>query len=510
MMQRLRRGAWAALFVLYAIVLVLTAWLSDDAFLSFRCADNFVHGYGLRWNVAERVQVFSNPLWTFATAGLLAITREIWATALVFSGIVSLAAVGLFAMWSGWTWAGVAGLTALLVSRAFVDFSTSGLENPLLHLLLVAFLLALRAAASSTRAWRPFLIGALLATTRDDALLLVLPALLFLLRGRPRRAALRDAFLGLSPFLLWKLIALVYFGFPAPNTAYAKLAAGVSWTELVPQALHYFANSLRWDPITLIAITGGAVCGFRARSGWMRAVVAGIALYLLYILRIGGDFMSGRFFAAPLVLAAALGVHALRGARVRPALAAVAVLLAYGALFPRSPFRTGKNYRQTVLHEVLTDAHGVTDERAHWHRFSNPLCREAGQRMPSYAGVEWGLQQRATGVHDVQRVNVVGMRGFYAGPGLHLLEGFGLEDPLLARLPMPAGTNWRIGHFPRPIPDGYIETLATGQNHIADSTIARYWDQLALVTRGPLWSSPRFAAIVRLNARSRVNGRAGP
>jgi arabinofuranosyltransferase len=174
------------------------------------------------------------------------------------------------------------------------------------------------------------------------------------------------------------------------------------------------------------------------------------------------------------------------------------------APFPRSPFRTGKDYRRAVLHEVLTDAHGVTDERAHWHRFSNPLCREAGQRMPSYAGVEWGLQQRAAGFRHVQRVNVVGMRGYYAGPGLHLLEGFGLEDPLLARLPMQAGTTWRIGHFPRPIPAGYIETLTSGQNHIADPAIARYYDQLALVTRSPIWSAHRFATIVKLNTHRAI------
>lgn len=502
------RRAWGVLIAAYAIVLVRTAWLSDDAFLSFRCADNFVHGYGLRWNVAERVQVYSNPLWTFAIAGLYGLTREIWATALLFSGIVSIGVAVLFVAWSGWTWAGLAGLTALVVSRAFVDFSTSGLENPLLHFLALVFLLQLRRTAESRRVRGTFLVAALLAMTRDDALLLVLPALAFLLWcARPRRAAIRAAAVGFSPYLLWKLIALVYYGFPAPNTAYAKLGAGVSWTEIVPQGLHYFANSLQWDPVTLIAIGVGLVCGIRSRTTWMRAAAAGVILYLLYILRIGGDFMSGRFFAAPLVMATALAVHALRDARPRRAVICAGVLLAYGALFPRSPFRTGKNYRQTVLHEVLTDAHGITDERAHWHKFSNPLCRESGERMPSYAGVTWGLQQRAAGTRDVLRVNVVGMRGFYAGPGLHLLEGFGLEDPLLARLPMAPGTPWRIGHFPRPIPDGYIETLATGRNHISDPDIARAYDDIALVTRGPLWSVRRLRAIIKLNLRHRVGSR---
>lgn len=501
MIEPVRRAAWAALLALFAVVLVRTAWLSDDAFLSFRCADNLVHGYGLRWNVAERVQVFSNPLWTFAIAALLAVTREIWATALIFSSLLSMAAVVLLGMFSGWSWAGLVGALALVVSRAFTDYSTSGLENPLLHLLLVAFAFALRRSDVAPR--RPFVIAALLATTRDDALLLALPALVQTSWGCPKRDVIRDAAIGLAPYWIWKSFALVYFGFPAPNTAYAKLAAGVPWTAFIPQGMHYFANSLRWDPITLLAVAAGLAAARRGRAG---GLAAGVVLYLVYVVRVGGDFMSGRFLAAPLVLAVWIAVAAVPALRARTALALMAALVVYGVFFARSPLRTGKNYRQTILHENLTDAHGITDERAHYHQFSNPLCRRDGERMPSYKGVDWGLEQRARGVAGVQRVLVVGMRGYYAGPGMHLLEGFGLEDPLMARLPMAPGTEWRIGHFPRPIPAGYIETLATHQNRIADPAIARLYDDIALVTRGPIWSARRFAAMVRLN-RHRVQRR---
>ena len=38
---------------LYILVLLQNAWLCDDAFITFRTIDNFVHGYGLTWNVAE-------------------------------------------------------------------------------------------------------------------------------------------------------------------------------------------------------------------------------------------------------------------------------------------------------------------------------------------------------------------------------------------------------------------------------------------------------------------------
>jgi len=44
-----RIGVCAAL----ATVLVRTAWVSDDAYMTFRTVDNFVQGHGLRWNVAD-------------------------------------------------------------------------------------------------------------------------------------------------------------------------------------------------------------------------------------------------------------------------------------------------------------------------------------------------------------------------------------------------------------------------------------------------------------------------
>jgi arabinofuranosyltransferase len=39
-------------------------WSCDDAFISFRYADHLAHGQGLVWNVGERVEGFSNLLWT--------------------------------------------------------------------------------------------------------------------------------------------------------------------------------------------------------------------------------------------------------------------------------------------------------------------------------------------------------------------------------------------------------------------------------------------------------------
>ena len=58
-----RRGMAILWLSLFSMALVRTAWVGDDAYFTFRTIDNFVHGYGLRWNIAERVQAYTHPLW---------------------------------------------------------------------------------------------------------------------------------------------------------------------------------------------------------------------------------------------------------------------------------------------------------------------------------------------------------------------------------------------------------------------------------------------------------------
>src|SRR5262245_44662108 len=71
-------GGLAALL----LVLVRTAWMCDDAYITLRTVDNFVNGFGLRWNVAERVQSFTHPAWLMLVTPFYAVTREAFYTVL--------------------------------------------------------------------------------------------------------------------------------------------------------------------------------------------------------------------------------------------------------------------------------------------------------------------------------------------------------------------------------------------------------------------------------------------
>ena len=74
--------------LLFMVVLLRTAWLCDDAYITFRTVDNFIDGYGLRWNVAERVQTFTHPLWLFVLSAAYAFTGELYYTPLFLSMIL--------------------------------------------------------------------------------------------------------------------------------------------------------------------------------------------------------------------------------------------------------------------------------------------------------------------------------------------------------------------------------------------------------------------------------------
>jgi hypothetical protein len=66
----------AALIGAFFFVMIRTARLSDDSYIDLRTIDNFLHGYGLLWNVAERVQSFTDPLWLFLLTACVFVTHE--------------------------------------------------------------------------------------------------------------------------------------------------------------------------------------------------------------------------------------------------------------------------------------------------------------------------------------------------------------------------------------------------------------------------------------------------
>jgi arabinofuranosyltransferase len=500
------RIAFVAAAVIFSIVFIANCWIGDDAFISFRVSDNLIHGYGPRWNVDERVQVFTNPLWTFLMAGVAGITGEFYYTAMAVSFAMCLLTLAVIWRWLDRPLDGWLALALLVSSKAFVDYSSSGLENPLTYLLLATFIALVigdrREAERTARVPLLVFIASLGFVNRADTALLYAPVLAWLIATHVPQHGWRGAkgvLLAAAPAWGWLLFAVIYYGFPFPNTYYAKAQSGMPhWLQL-RQGFAYTVSSLRFDPLTLATIATAFGASIVAGTIRTRLLAIAAGTYVLYTIWVGGDFMAGRFFAAPFLVSTLL-LASLPKQSVT-AVGCIALLAAFNVIHPLVPIKSipslesGWNWRLQ---------NGVKDDRGSTIGGASPLAFEVFRRMPDNA-----MAREARSLHAApERVLVhpwIGEVGFIAGPTKYVIDPNGLSDPLLARLPIPPSFYFEfwVSHFTRELPAGYLESRQSGQNLIQDPVIHEYFDKLLRVTTAPVFSLARFKDIFALNSQQR-------
>ena len=206
--------------------------------------------------------------------------------------------------------------------------------------------------------------------------------------------------------------------------------------------------------------------------------------------------MSGRFFTMPFLVAVMMLLEIWRGRDYQRAAAAALVL--YNVLIPLVPVKTTGNYDAGW---AWRSQNGIKDERGHYHRSDQ---RAVLQPVPQLTGSDLGARGHSfrNGPDKVTVQGSIGFYGLFAGPEKHLVDRNALSDPLLARLPVSPRLYFEFysGHIFRDIPDGYLETVSSGQNRLADPLLHAYYEQLQRVLRDPLLSAARLRSIWYLNA----------
>ena len=288
------------------------AFLTDDAFISFRYARNLSQGYGLVFNPGmERVEGYSNLLWVLMLAGFdrLGIRPELAA-----NGLSIAATVALWGLVVGFTlrrlpekgreWLVLLPAVFLAATRSVAVWSTSGLETRGFELLLVAGALRLvteveaRVNGSRRRLLAVWLF-ALATLTRPDGLLLSLAAFgaagLYLARRRGSRV-------GRFVSELWPFMVLVvghfvfrrlYYHEWLPNTYYAKVGGRLWWSSglsyLAAFVIEYAAYL--WVPL----LVAGIVRHMREGAGFFPLLCGTMIVpHALYVAAIGGDHFEYR------------------------------------------------------------------------------------------------------------------------------------------------------------------------------------------------------------------------
>lgn len=216
-------------FVWLISVLFAYAWMCDDAFITLRVVRNAVEGYGLRWNLDERVQVYTHPLWMLLEIPFYVMTgKNPHLTSLLLSLCTGATAIWLLLR------SAPACLTSKLLfvilplaaTKLTHDFISSGLETPLQWLLLAVFFT--HYLRNPDTPYRLYFIAALCLLTRMDMIVILLPALISItLKHVRKKAFIKKSVIAVSPYIAWLLFSLLYYGFIFPNTKYAKLNTGM-------------------------------------------------------------------------------------------------------------------------------------------------------------------------------------------------------------------------------------------------------------------------------------------
>jgi arabinofuranosyltransferase len=494
-------------------------FLTDDAYIAFRYISNAHLGYGYVWNAPPFLPVegYTSFLWVvlldvvWRVFGVEPPASANWIS-LLFSYFALLlgAAMIMQIRWHSrlkkFRLGSIVSLVVFLTfNRTLLAWSSSGLETAMMDFFLILWVyVVLCNTAPSLRAFLGSLTSTFLALTRPDGLLFCVTSIIivFLLvsaevsKGRRRRVLL----CGILPFsivLMHQAWRLSFYGEWLPNTYYVKVSG--SWPESgLPYLLSFILEYSLWFAIATICwalskvvlerirqLSEHPMTGRRflirssvERSARVPLVVVGTLIlhigYYTYV--VGGDHFEYRVYAHLLPLVFVALVWSLNRLRMYP-FPAISVVLAF-ILFSMPVQWTHwaltkdlNNRQQTEIMRVPIApswpwmvrwyAHAF-DEMQSWliyhqvcmrhqeHKIfwqmqvSNHMSREEGLQIPreNYPlAVAW-----AVGVPS------------WVLPHVYIIDGFGLNDYIIARTPMSNGKGRMMSHSHRP-PPGYIESF---------------------------------------------------
>jgi len=449
-------AAVAGVFLLHALFL---NGVAEDAFITFRYARHLIEGHGLVWNVGEApVEGYTNFLWVLLTAGFLRMGVDPGLGAQLLGVLASLLTL-LYAYRAGTRilgWPPPAALVPCLflaLCGPFATWAGAGLETNLFGaLLLVGVFHFARYWQDAGRRHLWICFGALglsMLTRPEGALVYAIVLAVGSVAAAGRRGAWR-AFaapvgVSLGLFAVYFAWRWSYFGYPLPNTFYAK--TGGSWAQYARGAryaglflLHF---GLPWAPLLVVASLTRPPAPARdvGRVDWLRehallVTCGAIAVaYTAYIVWVGGDYMAMyRFFAPILPFLYLLAGWVVRRAAAeagspgrRTLVAGGIAVAALGTLVHSTPLEARLFEKPDRIHG---NYRGVQTERWHVSRLST-----LGHFFARYASPGESLA-----------TDGIGAIAYYSR--LRVFDVHGLVDPHIAHQRRQAeriGTGW-AGH----------------------------------------------------------------
>lgn len=456
------------ILALPVVVLLVGCWhrhaLFDDAFINLRVVQQIEHGNGPVFNAGQRVEAITSPLWLWilVVLDLLLPLRSEWVALL---GGIAFGALGLVAVMAGSSKLTGAddrrrlplpvGALALVAITPMWSYTASGLENGLSLAWIGGSLWVLGRWATDRRRLSlgaAVLIG-LGTTVRPELVLISLAALAVVVALDGSSAWRRVALVASAAAVpaAYQVFRMGYYGMLIANSAIAKSAGRSRWDE----GWSYLGRAVwpyrLWFPLGVLLLGAGLPLVRAARErGWRRDrrlwvavafVVGGLAV-LLFVVRVGGDYMHARLLLPGLI--ALFAPFAVVPITRRWAWAGLVLPWAVVCtLLWRAP---GDHYSF-----FTPGRHPVTIDDFRWGH--GGFFGRAFTRPGVYYGATW-LGPSAPGQPErVVALYGVGVSGYALGPDVTVVDLLGLGDTFTAHLKL---EHRGLNSHERPLPAPWI------------------------------------------------------
>lgn len=290
-------------------------YMCDDSLIVARYAERLIEGHGLTWTDGERVEGYSNLLWTVCVAAIGSLGIDVLDAARLL-GVTCTATVfvALGRAHAPQSLADVlpSTLAALMfaVAGPVGVWAIGGLEQSMVAALLAWALVAVYPIIDGTDASRrrALLVGlplGLLCWTRPDAPLFTavfagVTVLLFELRRPGWVLALSMTALPVLAVVMQLSFRLLYYGDWLPNPAYIKAHVG----DRLGEGVEYIVGAWQWMVPALVLVGLSLAVSFVGKHQRGRSILllCCFVAWAGYLVAIGGDIFAGRRHWVPLWL----------------------------------------------------------------------------------------------------------------------------------------------------------------------------------------------------------------
>jgi hypothetical protein len=306
---------WVALVISITVIAVhnisIYPWMLDDAFISFRYAENLSSGYGPVFNPDERVEGYTNFLWVI----LLALGKTIGVDIVSFSRLLgSIFAIGcIFLLINAHKFIRsidykTSAVAALFLGSCgmFTAWATSGMEVTMFtFFVLLSILLYISTKQAGEIWWLLCLVSfvcIISALIRPEGVMvfgiIFLDQLIASIRNNNHNFLylLTPFIIIYFPYSIWRYL---YYGYLLPNTFYAKVGSTVSQIHRGAEYLTEFAAPALF--LLFPALISMFLPKWHRRYSKSYLLVLVTVVYTLYIIAVGGDSMPAFRFFTPLI-----------------------------------------------------------------------------------------------------------------------------------------------------------------------------------------------------------------